>query len=234
MFIRGLLRTLVNTASLLVSAWVGFRVWQQAPALALDWTKTTSPILTTGLPIIAALATFFILRKFIGFFRAPVPPTAEDASPKSSGQLVFRLFITLVPAALLFLTAATFLHHASSVAEIKQSAAHSSPQENENGIAERIKNTLAIAIPSALMDKLDPLTTSPRLQLAKMIAASPDKPLTPIIDPKTGHPYPRAIIVVDPALRELAKEGRFSTLLRHPLLSEALKDPLIRKALSLE
>jgi len=234
MFIRGLLRTFVNTASLVVSAWVGFRVWQQSPALALEWTKTTSPVLTTGLPILAALATLFILRKFIRFFRAPVPPTAEDAAPKSSGQLVFRLFITLVPAALLCLTAATFLHHASSVAEIKESAEHSSPKGNENGLAERIKNSLSVAIPSDLMDKLDPLTTYPRLQLAKMIAASPDKPLEPIVNPETGRPYPRAIIVDDPELQELAKEGRFSTLLRHPLLSEALKDPLIRQALGLE
>jgi hypothetical protein len=83
------------------------------------------------------------------------------------------------------------------------------------------------------MDQLDPLTAQPRLQLAKMIAASPDKPLKPIIDPKTGRPYPRAIIVDDPELLDLAKQGRFSTLLRHPLLSEALKDPLIRQALGL-
>ena len=84
------------------------------------------------------------------------------------------------------------------------------------------------------MDWLDPLTTEPRLQLAKMIAASQNKPLEPVIDPETGRPYPRAIIVDDPELLDLARKGRFSTLLRHPLLSEALKDPLIRQAIGLE
>jgi hypothetical protein len=54
-----------------------------------------------------------------------------------------------------------------------------------------------------------------------------------VIDPETGLPYPRAIIVDDPELADLAREGRFSTILRHPLLSEALKDPLVRKALGL-
>jgi hypothetical protein len=54
-----------------------------------------------------------------------------------------------------------------------------------------------------------------------------------VTDPQTGRPYPRAIIVDDPELMDLAREGRFSTLLRHPLLSEALKDPMIRQALGL-
>lgn len=233
MFIRGLLRTVVNTVTLVVSAWVGFRVWQQAPALALEWTKTTSPILTTGLPILAGLITLLVLRKIIRFFRAPVPPSAEDAAPKSSGQLIFRLLITLVPAGLLCLTAATFLHHASSVAEISEAAGKSSPLGNADGLAERIKSSLSSAIPSALMDWLDPLTTRSRLDLAKMIVANADKPLKPVIDPETGQPFPRAIIVDDPELQELAKEGRFSTLLRHPLLTEALKNPSMRKSLGL-
>ena len=83
------------------------------------------------------------------------------------------------------------------------------------------------------MSWLDPMASEPRLRLAKMIAAGSAKPLEPVINPETGRPYPRAIIVDDPELLNLARDGRFSTLLRHPLLSEALKDPLIRQALGL-
>lgn len=234
MFIRGLARTIVNAACLTLSAWVGFRVWQQAPSLAIEWFKKPSELISTGLPILAFLATLIILRRIIRFFRAPVPKSSEDAAPTSSGQLVFRLIITIIPAALLCLTAATFIHHASSVAEIRNSAEFGTSSPPSPSLAERLKNSLSVAVPPKLMDWLDPLTTEPRLQLAKMIAASPDRPLKPIIDPKTGRTYPRAIIVDDPELVNLAQEGRFSTLLRHPLLSEALKDPLIRQALGLD
>jgi len=233
MFIRGLARTFVNAAFLTLSAWVGFRVWQQAPALAIEWTGGTSQLITTGLPVAAFLATLIVLRKIVKFFRAPVPRLAEEVSPKTSGQLLFRLLVTIVPAALLCVTAATLIHHASSVAEIRDSAEFGTSSPPSPSLAERLKNSISVAIPQSLMDKLDPLTAQPRLQLAKMIAASPDKPLEPVTDPQTGRPYPRAIIVDDPELMDLAREGRFSTLLRHPLLSEALKDPMIRQALGL-
>ncbi|MDE0836808.1 MAG: hypothetical protein OSA84_10700 [Akkermansiaceae bacterium] len=234
MFIRGLARTIVNVACLTLSAWVGFRVWQQAPSLAIDWFNKPSELVATGLPIVVFLATLIVLRRIVGFFRAPIPKSSEDVAPKSLGQLVFRLIITVIPAALLCLTAATFIHHASSVAEIRNSTEFGTSSPPSPSLAERLKNPLSMAVPSKLMDWLDPLTTEPRLQLAKMIAASPNRPLQPIVDPETGRPYPRAIIVDDPELVELAQEGRFSTLLRHPLLSEAIKDPLIRQALGLD
>jgi len=232
MFLRGIARTLVNAACLTLSAWVGFRVWQQAPSLAIDWFGKPSELIATGLPVASFLATLLVLRKVIRFFRAPVPRCSEDVAPHSGGQLIFRLFITLVPATLLCLIAATFIHHASSVAEIRDSAEAGSPVPTV-GLAGRLKHSLSVAIPDQLMDWLDPLTTEPRLHLAKMIASSPNRPIEPVINPETGRPYPRAIIVDDPELLDLAKEGRFSTLLRHPLLSEALKDPLIRQALGL-
>ena len=232
MFLRGITRTIVNAACITLSAWVGFRIWQLAPSLAIDWFGKPSEIVVTGMPIAAFLTTLLVLRKVIGFFRAPVPRSGEDVAPRSGGQLVFRLLITLVPAVLLCLTAATFVHHASSVAEIRDSAQSGSAAPSDPGLAGRLKHSLSVAIPEKLMDWLDPLTTEPRLRLAKMIAASPNK-LQPVINPETGKPYPRAIIVNDPELVDLARKGRFSTLLRHPLLSEALKDPLIRQALGL-
>lgn len=225
MLLRGIAQTIVNVACLTLSAWVGFRIWQQAPSLAIDWFGKPSEIVATGLPIASFLATLLVLRKVIGFFRAPVPQTREDIAPRSGGQLVFRLIATLIPAIMLFLVAATFIHHAGSVAEIRNSV-HPS-------WAGKMKKSLTSAIPEKLMSWLDPMASEPRLRLAKMIAASSANSLEPVIDPVTGKPYPRAIIVDDPELLNLARDGRFSTLLRHPLLSEALKDPLIRQALGL-
>jgi uncharacterized membrane protein required for colicin V production len=232
MLLRGIVRTIVNVACITLSAWVGFRVWQQAPSLAIDWFGKPSEVVATGLPSMAFLASILVLRRLIRFFSAPMPRSGEDVEPRSVGQLIFRLLITLVPTALLCLTAATFIHHASSVAEIRGAAEAGSAVPSDPGVAGRLKHSLSVAVPEKLMDWLDPLTTEPRLRLAKMIAAS-SEPLEAVIDPETGKPYPRAIIVDDPELLDLARDGRFSTLLRHPLLSEALKDPLIRQALGL-
>ena len=233
MFIRGLLRTFVTTALLTASAWAGFRMWEEAPALALRWTGNTAPLVTTGLPILTFFLTMILLRKIINFFRAPIPRSVSEVSPKSLGQFIFRLFVTLIPAGIICLTIATFAHHAIAVAEIKNSAQPGTPAAGASGIPERLKNALTAAIPQALMAQLDPLTSPARLKLAKVIASSPTKPLKIVIDPATGRPYPRAIIVDSPELQKLAKEGNFSTLLRHPLLSEALKDPKVRKTLGL-
>ena len=233
MFLRGIARTLVNASCIALGAWVGFRVWQQAPSLAIAWFGKPSELIATGLPVAAFLASLLVLRKVIGFFRAPVARSAEDAAPRSAGQFFFRLLLTLIPATMICLIAATVLNHAASVAEIRDSAATGSALPDDPGLAGRLRHSLSTAVPGKWMNWLDPLTTEPRLRLAKMIAASPEKPLKPVIDPDTGRPYPRAIIVDDPELRDLAEKGRFSTLLRHPLLTEALEDPRVRQALGL-
>ena len=61
--------------------------------------------------------------------------------------------------------------------------------------------------------------------LAKEITARASERREPAIDPATGKPIPRAIIVEDPELQSLAREGKFGTLLRHPLLSKWLENP---------
>ena len=87
------------------------------------------------------------------------------------------------------------------------------------------------ALPESWIRTLDPLAQHNRLTLAKLIATQSESRLNPVINPQTGKPIPRAIIVDDPDLQNLAREGKFSTLLRHPLLTEALADPKIQKLL---
>ena len=186
MLLRGIARTIVNAASLTFSAWVGFRIWQETPSLAVAWFGKTPEFILIGLPVAAFLVTLFLLRKVIGCFLSPVPPLSGDVAPRTGGQLFFRLLITLIPAALLFLT-------------------------TNPGWAGKMKKSLTSAIPAGMMDWLDPMASEPRVRLAKMIAAGSAKPLEPVIDPETGLPYPRAIIVDDPDLaRSLLQEHGFA------------------------
>lgn len=232
MIFRGLARTLVNTAMFALCAWIGFRVWQHTPNMALDWTGKTHPLITTGLPVLAFFASLFVIRKLVGFFRAPMPGVAEDNVPRSSSQLVFRLIFALIPAVIICLVGATLLHHAGSVAEVREAArSGTTDSPTAPNFIQRIKTSIDAAIPDSMLDLLDPFTSEAHLALAKWIASDSEEPLPVVIDPATGKPYPRAIIVEDPALRELARDGHYSALLRHPLVTEALKDPQVRKAI---
>ena len=58
-----------------------------------------------------------------------------------------------------------------------------------------------------------------------------DSLLSNMVDPATGKPYPRAVVVADPALQGLARQKDFSSLLRHPNLTRALDDPKVKQAI---
>lgn len=236
MLIRGLLRTIVNLSMIGASLWIGFLTWQKAPSLALQWTNQTSPIITTGLPIVAFLVSFILIRKILKFFFVPISTQADDDddNPRESRSLAGKLCITFIFATALCLITAAVLHHITSVAEIREHAKHQGSKNESLSFAARTRQALASSIPSSIMDRLDPLATQSRVKLAKMIAAGSDESAKPEIDPATGKPIPRAAIVDNPELKSLAEKGRFSTLLRHPLLSEALKDPLVKKSLGID
>ncbi len=222
MFVRGLIRTIVNLSILALSIWVGFYTWQQAPALAIQWTNQTSPVITTGLPILAFVLSFMIFRKILRFFLTPVPVLNEDFEEESRPSVLGRLFITFFLAAILCLLGAAVLHHITSVSEIRQ---HSESGKHPT-MATRIKKSLDAIIPKSWMDRLDPLATEPRIELAKWFASQSQtsKAETP----------PHAPILDNPELKSLAEKGRFSTLLRHPLLTEAINDPIVMKALGIK
>jgi hypothetical protein len=233
MLIRGLLRTITNLSVLGLSIWIGFLTWQKAPALAFQWTNQTSPLITTGLPILTFILSFILIRKILKFFFTPISthPEESDDSPPPSRSYAGKLFVTFIFASVFCLIAAAVLHHITSVAEIRD---HAKNGAAENNFAVRIKNSLTNAIPASLMNKLDPLASEHRIQLAKIIAGNSGKSSPPEIDPKTGQPIPHTKIVDNPELVSLAKKGRFSTLLRHPLLTEAINDPMVKKALGIK
>ena len=231
--LRGMTRMIIGTVILGLSTWIGFQVWQQAPSLSIDWTGKSLPWITTGAPVTAFLIAFFLLRKIVKMIAKPFGKSSEATTPRSLAMKVIMLLFALIPTSLIWLTGIALVHHQGSVAEVRSYSGTSRgiKETPTDSFAERLKSTIESALPTAWITVLDPLTQPSRIALAKLITARSASPLKPVIDPRTGKPIPRAIIVDDPELQSLAREGKFSTLLRHPLLTKALADPKIQKLL---
>lgn len=232
--LRGMTRLLVGTIVLALSAWAGVRAWREAPALALEWTGSSPGWFNDGLPLVVFVVSFWLLRKIAKAVARPFgKKPGEDPRPRSMVKMAFALVLALIPAALIWLVGATVLHHTGSVAEVRAYSEKTSGLEEStpNDFERRLKASIEGAIPESWLNKLDPMTQPSRVTLAKLIAAQSDSPLRPVIDPRTGQPIPRAIIVDDPDLQNLAREGKFGKLLRHPLLTRALADPKVRQML---
>lgn len=229
--LRGMTRMMIGSVVLALSAWIGFLVWQKAPAASVEWFGKSVGFITTGLPIAAFLTSFFLIRKIAKVIASPFGDgrNKEVYSP-SIIRTAFRLLLALIPTTLICLIGATLIHHTGSIAEVRAFS------EKNLGIddptpakfSQRLKSSVAAALPESWLKALDPLADPSRLALAKLVTAQADSPLEPVIDPRTGKPIPRAIVVEDSELQTLAREGKFGTLLRHPLLTKALSDPKIQ------
>ncbi|MES2660072.1 MAG: hypothetical protein V4689_15730 [Verrucomicrobiota bacterium] len=231
--LRGMTRMIIGTVVLSLSTWIGFRVWQAAPTLSFEWTGKSSGWITSGLPIATFLISFFVIRKIAKSIFSPPKTEPEPAKPRSIIGKSFLLLLALIPTSLLCLIGATFIHHNGSIAEVRaySEKSNGTSETTPDGFSQRLKSSIEDALPESWIRTLDPLTQPSRLNLAKLIAAQSESPRAPVINPQTGKPIPRAIIVDDPELQNLAREGKFSTLLRHPLLTKALADPKIQKLL---
>ena len=222
---------IVGTTVLCISVWIGFQIWQMAPTLSVQLTGKSVPSLTNGLSLASFLISFFLIRKIAKSIARPFGKAEEEEKPRSIIKTAFRLLLALIPTSLLCLIGATLLHHSGSVAEVRSYSEKSIgiPETTPDGFSQRLKSAVEAAVPESWLKALDPLTEPSRITLAKLIAAQTDSPLKPVLDPRTGKPIPRAIIVDDPELQNLAREGNFGTLLRHPLLTKALADPKLQK-----
>lgn len=229
--LRGMTRMMVGSVVLILSAWTGFLVWQNAPALSVDWFGKSVGLITNGLPIAAFLVSFILIRKIANAVARPFgnDRKKEDDSP-STIRTAFLLLVALIPTTIICLIGVTFIHHAGSIAEVRAFS------EKKPGIlnhtpakfSQQLKSSVSAAIPESWLKTLDPLAEPSRLALAKLVTTQADPPLEPAVDPRTGEPIPRAIIIEDPELQTLAREGKFGTLLRHPLLTKALNDPEVQ------
>jgi hypothetical protein len=231
--LRGITRMIIGTAVLGLSVWIGFRVWQMAPALSVEWTGKSLAWITNGLPVAALLVSFFVIRLIANAVVRPFHKPQGNSIPRTLAGTVSRLVFALVPTALICVIVAIIANHAAAVADVRASSAKTGgvPDTAPASFSQRLRSAVEAKVPEKWLRMLDPFTDPSRLALAKLIASQSDYPLAPVINPETGEPIPRAIIVDDPALQKLAREGKFDTLLRHPLLTKALADPKIQKLL---
>ena len=231
--LRGMTRMIIGTVVLSASAWIGFRIWQMAPTLSVQLTGKSLPWLTNGLPFLAFIVCFFLIRKIAKTITRPFGKSDEEAKPRSIIRTAFNLLLALFPTSLIWLIGATLVHHNGSIAEVRAFSEKSNgiAETAPNGFSQRLKSSVEDAVPESWLKLLDPLTEPSRINLAKLITAQSESPLKPVINPQTGKPIPRAIVVDDPELQNLAREGNFGTLLRHPLLTKALADPKVKKLL---
>jgi hypothetical protein len=227
--IRGMLRLVLGTVVIGLSGWAAFYVWQHAAELSVKWTGKSVVLLVQALPIVGFFLTWFLLRKFIKLFMSGGKGSVKALWPSSLIGFLLRLCLACIPTAGICLVVLLMLRHSGSVAEIQAYADPSS--KAKPSYLEQLRLRVNKTIPSSWLESLDPLADPARVTLAKLISQEAKAPLTPIIDPQTGKPIPRAIIVDDPDLQTLAREGNFGTLLRHPLLTKALADPKIQKLL---
>lgn len=230
--LRGITRMIVGSVVLALSAWLAFLVWQIAPTLSVEWSGKSMGFITTGLPITTFGASFLLIRKIIKVISRPFGKPADEGNTHTRPflSLVFRLFLALIPTSIICLIAAALVHHSGSIAEVrdfseKSGGTHGSAPAKKD---QSLKSSIEALLPASWIEALDPLANPMRVTLAKVIASQSESPLQPVIDPKTGKPIPRAILVDDPELQNLAREGKYGTLLRHPLLTKALADPEIQ------
>ena len=231
--LRGITRMIVGTVVLGLSAWIGFRVWQMAPALSVDWTGKSLVWITNGLPVAAFLISFLVIRLIANAVVRPFYQITGNSVSRTLVGTLSRLVFALIPTSLIFVIVAIIAHHTAAVADVRASSAKTGglTKAAPDSFSQRFRSSIETKLPEKWLQALDPLADPSRLTLAKLIAAQSESPLQPVINPQTGQPIPRAIIVDDPALQKLAREGKFDTLLRHPLLTKALADPKIQQLL---
>jgi hypothetical protein len=225
--LRGVLKILLGCLVLGGSAWVGLQLWQMGPDLVKACFGAHFQWLATVLPIAAFLFTFLIGRIFVNFLASPFGHSGDARPPLTFARLLGAGLFTLVPTCLIGTLLAILIYHAGSVFEIRQSAGTSQPSPSVD-LLQNLKSSLEKSIPQGWLKRFDPLADPSRLTLAKIITEQSRPARKPAIDPITGKPIPRAIIVNDPELENLAREGRFATLLRSPLLTKALNDPKVQ------
>lgn len=219
--LRGMVRMVIGIIVLGGSAALGWLVWRDAPVWLFEATGKSPAWAAPALAVTTFFACWWMLRRMIGFF---VNPGNASGKPSSFGGALIRLVFALVPTSALAVAAAVAFHHSSP--------APNAGKSGDTSAMARLSAWLNDTIPREWLESLDPLANRARVELAKAITLQSQAPRATVVDPKTGKPIPRAVIVQYPELQTLAREGKFRALLNHPNLSKALADPRIQKSLA--
>ncbi|MEM1082516.1 MAG: hypothetical protein AAGI48_00200 [Verrucomicrobiota bacterium] len=233
--LRGLLRILWGTLVLCLAGLAAFFSWQHSHSLALQWFEKEPTWFSFGLPAITFTLTFFLLRALGRFVVRPLGTPNEEIAEKNRRSPVrwaVTLLLSLIPTSLIWFAGATLLRHAGSVAEIRTYAEGlaQQPIPDRTAFLAKLKSDIENAIPAEWFTTIDPLTSDPRLTLAKLISIAEDPP--PKAIPVLEEPEIRALILGDEQLRQWAREGRYSEILRDPRLDRMLENDNLREVLA--
>ena len=230
--LRGLIRILWGTTVLCLAGFVAFHLWNHAPAISSQFIGRDLPALSWVLPAVGFLLSAFLLRFLAKTFFAPLRHPNEEAAHqnrRSPVRWAITLLLSLVPTSAVWFFGATFLRHAGSVAEIRSFVdTHNLPDHTP--FLAKIKESIDRALPSDWFATIDPLTSSSRLNLVKLIATADNPP--PKAVAVLEESAIRDLVLSDPQLRELARQGRYSEILRDPRLDRLLENDNLREVLS--
>lgn len=218
--LRGVLRMAVGTLIIGGSLALAWFVWRDAPLWLFGATGRAPAWAAPALAAATFLLAWWVFSRIVRFVFHP----GDGGRPSSFAGFLGRLVFSLLPTSLLGIAAAAVFQH--DTPRPAGQAAGTAPT-----LLASLTAWLDAAIPREWLGKLDPLANQARVELAEKITRQAASPRAAVIDPQTGKPIPRAVIVEDPELQNLAREGKFNTLLRHPSLTKALADPRIRNLL---
>ena len=232
--LRGLLRILWGTLVLCLAGLAAFLSWQHSHSLAMQWFKQEPAWFSIGLPTLTFGLSFFLLRAIGRFVARPLGEPNEEVAEKNRRSPVrwaVTLLLSLIPTSLIWFAGATLLRHAGSVAELRTYVEEVArePVSDRTAFLARLKKDIENTIPSDWFTKVDPLTSDIRLTLAKLISSA-DEPAPKAIA-VLEEPEMRALVLGDPQLRQLAREGRYSEILRDPRLDRLLENDNLREVL---
>lgn len=235
--LRGLIRILWGSIVIATAGLAAFFTWQYVPTIQQEWIGKDISWLPYALPCVAfifvAITLRFIARKVLYPNGEPVQDNYQK--PKASlFRWIWTMMFSIIPAAILCIAGAVILHHFGSAAELRQYAEQigneATSEETRNSFLVRMKQSLDGKIPDEWVERIDPVTSDARLKLAKLIAVADSAP--PKAIPVLEEPEIRDLILSDPELRELARQGRYSEILRDPRLDRLLENENLREVLA--
>ena len=198
--LRGVTRVFISTVIFTVSTYVSLRIWQITPQLSIDWLGKSQSWFIHGLPIAVLIGSYFVIGVTVKMIARPFGNSfdPQKSLPRTLIGTAIHFVFALLPTALIFTCGAALIHYFGVIDEIRASSEQSQAPAT---FSQQLKSSVAKIIPADWLGKIDPLADSSRVALAKLITAPTQSTRASIIDPKTGKPIPRAIIVADPALQ---------------------------------
>ncbi|MGB6222867.1 hypothetical protein [Haloferula sp.] len=232
--LRGLLRILWGSTILCLAGLAAFFSWQHSHSLSLQWFDEAPSWFPVALPLTAFVISFLLLRAIGRFVVKPLGEPNEETAEKNRRSPIrwaITLILSLIPTSLLWFAGATLLRHAGSIAEIKNYTEEltNQPISESTALLAKLKQSIDKAIPTDWFLKIDPQSSDLRLTLAKLISSA-DEPAPKAIR-VLEEPEMKQLILGDPQLRELAREGRYAEVLRDPRLDVMLENDNLREVL---